>query len=488
MMKYVSTRGFGAVEAGEAVMQGLAPDGGLFVPAEWPEFDWRGALSEDALETEAKLLEALMPGCTDAETVHRAYAGKFEGGELSPLVKAGKDWAMELYHGPTSAFKDVALTLLPHLMSRVRENAGEKRVNILTATSGDTGKAALEGFHDVEGTGILVFYPHGGVSEVQRLQMVTQEGGNVCVCAVRGNFDDCQRGVKQAFSALSGALPEGVSLSSANSINIGRLVPQITYYFSAYAQLCARGVISVGDEVNFTVPTGNFGDILAGWYAKKLGLPVGMLICASNANDVLCDFFRSGTYDRRRPFLRTTSPSMDILVSSNLERLLYEISGRDADWLRGSMEKLESEGVYELTEEMHAALLSEFAAYRADDEEAAAAIARLWKEERYLCDTHTAVAFDCAEKYRRESGDQREMVVLSTASPYKFPAAVLAALGEEEQGDDFAKMARLHELTGVDVPPMLASLRERPQLHHSVIDVAEIGDFVKKWIEEGAVC
>ena len=489
MMEYRSTRGGGAVDAPRALMEGLAADRGLYVPAAWPEFDWRSALQGDEYAMEARILEALMPGCADEEMIRRAYAGKFTDGQLCPLKAVGDVWAMELYHGPTSAFKDVALTMLPHLMSRARQGQGSRRVSILTATSGDTGKAALEGFHDVEGTGIAVFYPEKGVSLVQRLQMATQEGRNVRVCAVRGNFDDCQSAVKEAFLRLSAQLPPEEALSSANSINIGRLMPQITYYFACYAELCRRGAIRLGETVNFSVPTGNFGDILAGYYAKKLGLPVGRLLCASNEIHVLTDFFRTGVYDKRRPFRLTTSPSMDILVSSNLERLLFDGCGEDAGQVRGFMERLEREGSFCIGGDMLRRLRESFEADYCTEEETAEEIARLWRERRYLCDPHSAVGFACGRRYREQSGDGRPMVVLSTASPFKFPAAVLAALGEREEGDEFAGMARLAALTGQTPPPALAALREKRVLHRDVIDREEIVDYVARWLrEEGAPC
>lgn len=346
-MIYHSTRDEKLTAApARAVLEGIAPDGGLYVcdPGKL-EFDWQGALQKDTMSMAADILGALLPGFQDMNGLVRAsYAGKFASDDLTPLVPVGERYVLELYHGPTSAFKDVALSVLPRLVSAAAKQEGAGDVVILTATSGDTGKAALEGFHDVPGTRIMVFYPAGGVSPVQEAQMVTQEGSNVRVCAIRGNFDDAQTGVKNVFAACKGKELHGAILSSANSINIGRLAPQVVYYFRAYADLVQAGRIRVGEKVHFVVPTGNFGDILAGYFAKRMGLPVGRLVCASNANDVLTEFISTGVYDRRRPFYKTTSPSMDILVSSNLERLLYLLSEGDCGYVAGLMEQLEPGG------------------------------------------------------------------------------------------------------------------------------------------------
>ena len=351
---FQSTRSDARATAPEAVLRGLAPDGGLYVDPEIAsgDFDVQGCLSLDPLGQSEKILSRLLPGFGDmAPLVHRAYEGRFASEELTPLVPVGEDYVLELFHGPTAAFKDVALCMLPQLMTAAREKTGMKdKTVILTATSGDTGKAALEGFHDVPGTGIMVFFPHKGVSAVQEAQMLTQEGGNVAVCAVQGNFDDCQSAVKQVFSRYADSAPvPGVRLSSANSINIGRLAPQVVYYFLAYASLMKQGRIRFGDPVDYVVPTGNFGDILAGWYAKQLGLPVGRLVCASNANRVLTDFLTTGVYDRRREFFKTSSPSMDILVSSNLERLLFYAAGGDTDCVKNDMLRLQNSGYYKIS-------------------------------------------------------------------------------------------------------------------------------------------
>ena len=478
-MRYHSTRNESVfVDSAQAVLEGLAPDGGLYMPEGLPAFDWQECLKGSSIQMSTQILSALLPDIPDMpELVRRAYTGKFETEDLTPTVPVGGFSMLELFRGPTSAFKDVALSMLPQLLTAAKAVKGqEKDILILTATSGDTGKAALEGFRDVPGIRICVFYPDGGVSQVQRAQMVTQEGNNVSVCAVRGNFDDAQTGVKNIFAACQGRdLP--VALSSANSINIGRLAPQIMYYFRAYRDLLDGGKIRLGDEVNFSVPTGNFGDILAGYLAKGLGLPVGALICASNANNVLTDFIRTGTYDRRRPLLKTTSPSMDILVSSNLERLLYLLSG-DTKLVAGLMRELNTQGVYTVPARLLEKIQSQFWAACCDDARAAEIIGRVYKEDGYLCDPHTASGWAAAEDYVAETGDNRPMVVLSTASPYKFPAAVLTAIGGDTSGDEFTQMARLSQITGVPVPKNLASLQGKPEKHTQVIDKDKMLSFV----------
>ena len=458
----------------QAVLQGLAPDGGLYVARPPVDLDLHSLLGLDTLGMAEKILSALLPDFENmGELVRRAYEGKFETEDLTPLVPVGGRYVLELFRGPTSAFKDVALSMLPQLITAARRQEGvSDEILILTATSGDTGKAALAGFRDVPGTKIIVFYPDAGVSAVQKAQMVTQEGSNVCVCAVRGNFDDTQTGVKQIFSR---GLPEdcGVRLSSANSINIGRLAPQVVYYFKAYADLLKQGRISLGDKVDYVVPTGNFGDILAGYLAKRMGLPVGKLVCASNRNDVLTDFLKTGTYDRRRPFYKTISPSMDILVSSNLERLLYLLCEDEAE-VAGYMKQLNEEGAYTVSSEMLEKLHAEFGWGCCDDEKTKQTIGKVWREHGYLMDTHTAVAWNVAEGYASEA----PVVVLSTASPYKFPAAVLSAIGGDTDGDEFAIMERLHELTKVPVPQGLATLRQKQVRHTDVIDREEMQEYV----------
>ena len=474
-MDYQSTRNKDLrARSTAAVLQGLASDGGLFVARTIGDFDWRAVLELDTFSMAEAVLSALLPDFEDMHgLVQRAYTGKFETDELTPLVQVGNRYVLELFRGPTSAFKDVALSMLPQLITAARRQEGvTDEILILTATSGDTGKAALAGFRDVPGTRIIVFYPDEGVSKVQKAQMVTQEGGNVCVCAVKGNFDDTQNGVKAIFSA---GVPEGcgVRLSSANSINIGRLAPQVVYYFKAYAELLRGGRINPGDRVDYVVPTGNFGDILAGYLAKRMGLPVGRLVCASNRNDVLTDFLRTGVYDRRRPFYKTLSPSMDILVSSNLERLLYFLCENEAE-VAGYMADLKEKGVYTVSPALLEKLHEHFGWGCCDDEGTKAAIGRVWQEHGYLMDTHTAVAWSVAESYESDA----PVVVLSTASPYKFPAAVLSAIGGDADGDEFDVMDRLHAMTGVPIPKALAALRQKPVLHRDVISREEMQAYV----------
>ena len=479
-MQYLSTRGqSSSVCDAQAIVQGLAPDGGLYMPQTMPAFDVQRCLSLSACQMASYIASAFFPDIPNMEyLVQQAYAGKFTAPDLTPTVSAGPFSVLELFHGPTSAFKDVALSMLPQLLAAARKQTGlTEDVLILTATSGDTGKAALEGFRDVDGIKICVFYPHGGVSNVQRAQMVTQEGSNVTVCAVEGNFDDAQTGVKQIFSACRQV--KAGCLSSANSINIGRLVPQILYYFKAYRDLLDRGSITMGQTVNFSVPTGNFGDILAGYFAKRLGLPVGKLICASNANNVLTDFIRTGVYDRRRPLYKTQSPSMDILVSSNLERLLYLLSG-DSACIRTWMTQLTGEGCYRIPDAILSRIQEEFWAGCCDDAQARSAIGRIWNEQHYLCDPHTAAGWVAAEDYVNQTGDTRPMVVLSTASAYKFPAAVLEALAQTPAADEFDQMAQLSALTGTAIPENLRTLRGKPERHSHVIPKEDMLRFVQQ--------
>ncbi len=481
-MNYQSTRNHRLqASSAAAVLEGIAADGGLYIRDDLStmNFDWKGLLGEDSLTMSARILSALLPDIPDMETlVKQGYEGKFETDELTPLAQVGDRYVLELFRGTTSAFKDVALSLLPRLITSAKTVCGvDDEIVILTATSGDTGKAALEGFHDVPGTRIIVFYPHGGVSTVQQAQMATQEGSNVCVCAVRGNFDDAQTGVKNIFAACQDKDLHGVRLSSANSINIGRLAPQVMYYFRAYADLVKAGRIRVGDTVHYVVPTGNFGDILAGYFAKLMGLPVGKLVCASNANDVLTEFLSTGVYDKRRPFHKTTSPSMDILVSSNLERMLYLLSDGDDAYVAGLMRQLRDEGRYQVTDKMLARLHEIFSCACCDDAQAAEVMGRVWREHGYVCDPHTAVAWHAADAFM-EQADGAPVIVLSTASPYKFPAAVLSALGEEPGDDEFAMMDKLSALTGTPIPKNLATLREKQVRHKDVIDKDAMLDYV----------
>ncbi len=481
-MKYISTRGSGMpLDSAEAIIRGLAGDGGLFVPEEIPTVSLefiRGLSGLSYEERAEKVLGMFLTDFTSEELetcVKGAYGGgKFDHAARAPLSIFDDVSVLELWHGPTSAFKDMALQLLPRLMSTALKKTGEKaEVLILVATSGDTGKAALEGFRDVEQTRILVFYPEDGVSRIQRLQMLTQQGGNVKVIAVKGNFDDAQNGVKRIFGdAAFGEklLEKNVKLSSANSINWGRLVPQIVYYFSAYADLLAAERIRPGDEIDFTVPTGNFGDILAAYYAKRMGLPIHKLVCASNANHVLTDFLRRGVYDRNRSFFKTITPSMDILISSNLERLLYHVTG-DAAKVRGWMEELKQTGRYDVGAEVLASIQELFWADFVDDEQTKAEIRRIYDDRKYVPDTHTAVAWAVAEHYRRQVEHDHAMVVVSTASPYKFNASVLSALEVPAEGlDEFELLDALREKSGMAIPRGLDSLRTAEILHKDVCE------------------
>ena len=484
MIDYVSTRDTGIrVRSGKAVLDGQASDGGLYVPQSLDDIriDYHDAIKggfRDMAKAVWKVFFDDYGADKTDELVEKSYRDKFAAPEITPLAKvrasSGDAYVLELYHGPTSAFKDVALSALPNLLSASREmNGFTDDIMILTATSGDTGSAAIAGFSDVPGTGIIVFYPYGGVSDTQRLQMVTAAGSNVTACAIRGNFDDAQTGVKKLFREIPHPV-SGVSLSSANSINIGRLVPQIVYYFSAYAQLLEKGAIKDGDKVDFIVPTGNFGDIMAGYFALMMGLPVGKLVCASNKNDVLTEFLNTGHYNRKREFWKTTSPSMDILVSSNLERLLYYVCG--PEHTLSYMKQLEECGEYSVTSSELDEIKSIFEGVCADDSEGAAAIKSVFERDHYLMDTHTSIAWACMEK--AGLSDAAATVVLSTASPYKFSAAVLEALGEELTGSDEGNMKRVREITGVPVPAGLAGIFEKPVVHDGVIDTADMKAYV----------
>jgi len=468
-MYYLSTRDKSLrLTAAQAITQGLAPDGGLMTPASFPALtaaDLEALRGMDYPHRAAWVMKQFLEDFSMEELelyAKRAY-GKFDCPEAAPVrTLDNATHCLELWHGPTCAFKDMALQMLPQLLSAsLVKNREEKQVCILVATSGDTGKAALEGFRDVDRTRILVFYPRDGVSDIQKLQMAAQEGANVGVCAVEGNFDDAQTGVKRIFS--DGAVREelagrGWFLSSANSINWGRVLPQVVYYISAYCDLLNAGAVQAGEKVNFCVPTGNFGDILAGYYARKMGLSVGKLICASNANNVLTDFLRTGTYDRNRPFFTTTSPSMDILISSNLERMLFELSGGNDAEVRGYMDALSKTGKYTVSEGIKAGLSQLFDAGYCDDAQTADTVGRMWREMHYLIDPHTAVAFRVLEDYRARTGDRTRTVVLSTASPFKFCSAVLPAIGVEELKPGTEIITQLSAVTGVAAPRPLAEL------------------------------
>jgi threonine synthase len=470
----------------EAVINGLAPDGGLYVPSAFPRFD--PALHKLSYQALAKrILSLYLTDFSEQEIsacVDGAYDDKFRRPEIAPLSSFDGLHFIELYHGPTLAFKDMALSILPRFLKTAAAKRGiEDTIVILTATSGDTGKAALEGFAGVDGTRIVVFYPTDGVSEVQKRQMTTQEGGNTGVWGIRGNFDDAQNGVKAIFSdpqLRSELSRRGYRFSSANSINIGRLVPQIIYYFYGYQELLRRGVIKAGEAINIVVPTGNFGNILAAWYAGKMGLPVGRYICASNKNRVLTDFIRTGRYDLNRDFYPTISPSMDILISSNLERFLYELAGRDPELIQHLMAELKERGSYSITASMRRGMENFYGAY-ADDQATEEAIGELYRREGYLVDTHTAVGYRVLQDYRKERGDRRHALLASTASPFKFSRPVARALGLDTQGkDDFFLLGELAAATGIELPAPIRGLDKRTVLHPGICERDKMAEVVKE--------
>lgn len=493
-MVYVSTRdGEEQVTASQAILKGLAKDGGLFVPVSVPKLDKSLAeLSRMNYQQVAyEVMKLYLTDFTEEELkscIAKAYDSKFDTEGIAPLVLAGGAYFLELFHGATIAFKDMALSILPHLMiTSARKNHVTKDIVILTATSGDTGKAALAGFAGVEGTKIIVFYPKDGVSAIQEKQMVTQQGDNTCVVGIRGNFDQAQTGVKNMFSdsALAEEMAEaGYQFSSANSINIGRLVPQIVYYVYAYAKLVESEQIKEGEQINIVVPTGNFGNILAAFYAKQMGLPVAKLICASNENKVLFDFFRTGVYDRNREFILTNSPSMDILISSNLERLIYRICGNDAGANRDFMQALNEKGRYEITPEMKDELRSFYGNY-ASEEETGEKIRSLYDDTGYIIDTHTAVAAAVYDKYKIETGDETKTVIASTASPFKFTRSVMGAIDPAcQKMEDFALVDKLSELGNVMVPPAIQEIRNAPVRHTTVCDVDQMADTVRAFLKK----
>lgn len=489
---YKSTRGDGtAITASKAILKGLADDGGLFVPTVIPKL-------ETPLEELSKMdykgvafvvMRAFLGDFTDEEIkscIDKAYDEKFDTPLIAPLEKKDGVSFMELYHGATIAFKDMALSILPHLMTTAaRKNHIENEIVILTATSGDTGKAALAGFAGVPGTKIIVFYPKGGVSRIQELQMVTQKGDNTFVCGVKGNFDDCQTGVKKMFGdpALREKLKEnGYQFSSANSINVGRLVPQVAYYVWAYSRLVANGEIKAGEEINFVVPTGNFGNILAGYYAKLMGLPVNRLICASNENKVLYDFFETGVYNKNREFILTSSPSMDILISSNLERLIYRIVGESEEETEKLMRDLSEKGVYEIPEESKDKLKDFWGGF-ATEEENFAGIKALYEATGYVLDPHTGVAYSVYRKYKENTKDGHPAVIVSTASPYKFARAVLGAIDEKYLSeDDFKLMEELEKVSGRPIPRAIKDIMNADIRHDSVCTIDDMEQEVKGFL------
>ena len=495
-MNYYSTRDQkreSGCSAAQAIKQGLASDGGLFVPESLPALtgEFLNELCADDYATRAaKIMKLFLADYTYEELLsdcRAAYAPDSFRGGAAPLCAVGGDgiYSLELWHGPTAAFKDMALQIMPRLLSRALKKTGEDRTAlILVATSGDTGKAALEGYRDIDQTKMIVFYPVDGVSRVQKLQMATQLGENVRVLAIRGNFDDAQTGVKRIFgdSVVADRLNEGgYLLSSANSINWGRLLPQIVYYVSAWCDLTSEGKLSEGECFNVCVPTGNFGNIFAAYLARRMGLPIGKLICASNKNHVLTDFLRTGTYDRNRAFHLTMSPSMDILISSNLERLLYFTAGSKVT--ADCMAQLNDKGCYTVTPEVKAEIDRVFVGYYADEDETAAAIAKVWNDSHYLSDTHTAVALSCADKYRADTGDKAPMVVASTASPYKFANNVYRAVANQDPTDDLAALDELSALTKTEIPYPLAGLATRTVRFTDVIDAADMTSSVYETLE-----
>ncbi len=493
---YSSTRGKkNDFLSAEVIKTGIAADGGLFVPITMPAItpEWLSNLAKlDYKQRAFEILSLFLTDYSDDELklcIEAAYTtDKFDDVKIAPLVPIddGK-FVLELWHGPTSAFKDMALQILPQLLSTALKKTAEKaEIVILTATSGDTGKAALEGFKDVKQIKIIVFYPHEGVSPIQRMQMVTQAGSNVFVVAVKGNFDDAQTGVKNIFNDLAfnaDLKTQGFQLSSANSINWGRLAPQIVYYFSAYADMLSGGHVKLGQAVNFVVPTGNFGNILAGYYAKKMGLPIGKLICASNSNNVLTEFLQTGVYNRKRPFHKTVSPSMDILISSNLERLLYYITDGDTMQVSAFMAELAENGQYNVGEQYLAAIQDIFWADCVDDQQTTQMIKTVYDEHQYLTDPHTAVAWQVGERYRQQMGDDTVQIIVSTASPFKFNESVLTAMGDTKVIDgsnEFELLQQLSDLSGCPVPPALAALEKQPVLHDQVCNKEEMSIVIKQ--------
>lgn len=487
---YKSTRSNSEpVTASQAILKGLADDGGLFVPDSIPAL----SVSLDELskmnyqEVAYEVMKLFLTDFTEQELkdcINKAYDSKFDTEEIAPLVKADGTYYLELFHGSTIAFKDMALSILPYLLTTAaKKNHVENDIVILTATSGDTGKAALAGFQDVKGTKIIVFYPKNGVSPIQEKQMVTQKGANTYVVGIKGNFDDAQSGVKAMFndSDLASRMNDkGYQFSSANSINIGRLVPQIVYYVYSYAKLLANQELTAGEKINVVVPTGNFGNILAAFFAKNMGLPIQKLICASNENKVLFDFFETGKYDRNREFILTSSPSMDILISSNLERLIYKIAGNDADACCALMNALSKDGVYSITDDMKKQL-SDFTGGYASEEETAEAIRSLYEKTGYIIDTHTAVASYVAHKYIENEKDNTKTLIASTASPYKFTRSVMTAIDSKyDSMADFELVDKLSELSKTIVPNAIEEIRTAPVLHDTVCDKTEMKSTVEK--------
>ncbi len=482
MIHYKSTRGSENTKtAAQAIIKGIAEDKGLYVPDAMPSLgDPAELIGLDYRQIAFKVLSLFLPDYTEEELLHcvnSAYDAKFEEAEIVPVKEAGGAWFLELYHGRTAAFKDMALSILPYLLTTaMKKEKEDKKIAILTATSCDTGKAALAGFADVPGTEIIVFYPSEGVSQVQKYQMITQEGENTHVFGIHGNFDDAQTGVKKIFNDDEFAAElaaKGVKLASANSINIGLLVPQVAYYVWSYVKLLEQKVIKASETINVVVPTGNFGNILAAYYAKQIGIPVNKFICASNRNKVLTDFINTGVYDIRREFHVTNSPSMDILISSNLERLLYHLSGDNGQEIAGLMKALEEEKNYQVSDKIREGMKDFYGGF-ADEEMTNEAIGKMYKEQGYLFDTHTAVAYRVYEDYKKATGDDRPAVIASTASAYKFADSAALSIGLGEEKDGFAYIKALNEATGVRVPAGLKDLESKEIRHSGVVDKTEL--------------
>ncbi len=487
-MDFISTRDKSNLISGsKAIIEGIAEDGGLFVPRIIPKIDKIESLKNmDYKEIAYKIMSKFLDDFNLEilkESIDKAYDDKFSKKEICSLVDFGELYFLELFHGPTFAFKDMALSILPYLLKQSMEaNEEDKEILILTATSGDTGKAALENFANVEGIKIIVFFPEDGVSEIQKLQMRTQEGDNTFVVSINGNFDDAQNGVKEIFNDkefIEELNEENYKLSSANSINIGRLIPQIVYYFYTYGKLLGDGKIKDGEKINFVVPTGNFGNILAGYYSKKMGLPINKLICASNDNNVLTKFINTGIYDRRKKLALTSSPSMDILISSNLERLLYHLSGGNDLLIKDLMIKLERDGVYEL-ENLD---IKDFKGYYANEEEVSESIKKVFEEKDYLMDPHTAVAYSAYEKYRKESKDPRKTVIISTASPFKFPSKIESSLENKiEDKNEFEIINKLGKISKQEIPENIKNLKDKDILHKTKCEKEDIKDIIRDFL------
>lgn len=474
-ISYKSTRSDKKVTASQAILKGISDEGGLFVPSTFPQIELESIIHKSYKEICYSVLSKYLPEFQEdylKDIINKAY-NKFSVPQVAPVVSFGNHHLLELFHGPTLAFKDVALSILPYLMqiSAKLQNVDDEIV-ILTATSGDTGKAALEGFTDVENTKIIVFYPSQGVSSIQKKQMTSQVGDNVYVLGIEGNFDDAQNGVKSIFNDKDfqeKLKSEKIILSSANSINIGRLLPQVVYYFSSYMELVQKGAIALHDSVNFTVPTGNFGDILAGYYAKRMGLPIHKLLCASNSNNVLYDFFKTGIYNKNREFIKTTSPSMDILISSNFERMLYHASDNDAELINDLMKELTNKGSYTVPEKMKSIISELFYGSYCDEESTAKVIGQVYEKHGYVLDPHTAVAYKVYEDYVKESSDERANIILSTASPFKFPEAVYEAIFEKKNVEVYELIDTLAQKTNLTIPEAIRKLKDAEVLHKKVI-------------------